>query len=263
MKCFLCNKSNLKVVYRLKDKKILACENDGLFIVENNQNKDLYDHNYYDQNPYPSSPGLNERYFQNKLDKIVKLMGKTNLDILDWGCGWGNFLEVVKKNNMPYLGVDSSSQAIKICRSKALNCKNVSINQLIETRCKFSCITCFQVLEHMQQPVAFLSSLKKILKPNGILLATTPNNESPLRKLLKTKWPVYNTKSHFVFYNKTTLKKTFEAVGFKNIMIAFDSPRFMSLSYIISRIFSREFKFLDNISIPTDPFGDLELIYRK
>ena len=262
MRCFLCQKNNFQIIYDLKSRIILKCKNDGLFLVQDDKEKIQYDENYYKESPYPIKSDLNNDYFQNKLEKLVSLVGRNDFNLLDIGCGWGNFLEVVKKNSIPYLGIDSSKAAIKICKSKGLNCKNVSINQLIETGKKFSCITCFQVLEHIKNPLSFLISLKKLIKPGGVLLLTTPNNDSPLRRLLKTKWPVYNTKSHFVFYNKKTLEKTFTMAGYKNISVKIDSPRFMSFNYIISRIFHREFKFLENISLPTDPFGDLEAIIK-
>jgi len=262
--CFLCGKNNFILKYRLKEKEIFCCKNDGLFISKEAKIiKINYDRNYYNQSPYPLNSKFNDNYFQTKLNKIISLTGELKPNVLDIGCGWGNFLEVLKKNNISYLGVDSSKEAIKICTKKGLNCQIASISHLIENGQKYSAITCFQVLEHLKNPLDFLTSIKNLLKTNGVLILTTPNNDSPLRKILKQKWPVYNTDSHFVFYNKNTLKKIMFKTGFKKIKVRLDSPRFMSLTYIISRTFLREFKFLNNIPIPTDPFGDLEIIVRK
>jgi len=261
--CFLCGKNNFIFKCRLKEKEIFCCKNDGLCISKETKiKKTNYDKNYYNQNPYPLNSKSNNNYFQTKLNKIINLTGELKPNVLDIGCGWGNFLEVLKKNNIPYLGIDSSKEAIKTCIKKGLNCQTASISHLIKNRQKYSAITCFQVLEHLKNPMDFLISIKKLLKTNGVLILTTPNNNSPLRNILKQKWPVYNTDSHFVFYNKNTLKKTFALAGFKKIKVQLDSVRFMSLTYIISRTFLREFKFLNNISVPTDLFGDLEAIIK-
>ena len=113
-----------------------------------------------------------------------------------------------------------------------------------------------------------LLSAKKLLKKNGILLLTTPNNDSPLRKLFGSRWSVYNDPSHFVFYNEKTLGQILTLAGFNRIEVKPDSWRFLSSKYVFSRLINMHsisslttiYKLLTTFSVPihTDPFGDLE-----
>lgn len=230
LNCPFCQKNNFSTVYLLKNKKILRCKNDGLFLAEEiTGNKTvLYNKKYYDINPHPALIKTNRQYFLEKIKTIRQLTGKQNPKILDIGCGWGDFLTVVKQSGLGYLGVDESNAAIEICRSKGLNCKKHPSG-------RFSAITCFQVIEHIKNPLSFLKNCRKMLKKNGVILITTPNNDSPERKKAGSNWSVYNTDSHFVFYNKKNLAGLLIKAGFKNVKVETDEPRYLSFGYLLSR----------------------------
>lgn len=270
MQCFLCQKNNFKLVYNLKNKQIIECQNDVLYfsdkIRKNQNNSDksekLYGKKYYNLNPHPSSS--NQKYFQNKLDFIksqISLNSQKDLRILDVGCGWGDFLQVVKNSRIKHKGIDQSDEAIAICRSKGLNVEKILLQDLSRMdKNKYSAITFFQMIEHVTNPLPLLQTAKKLLKKNGIILITTPNNDSPLKKLFGKKWSVYQEPSHFVFYDKETLSKTLKSAGYKNIKTNIDSPRFLSLEYVCEKIFKLKIKNFKFIPVPTDPFGDLEAV---
>src|SRR3990167_6241205 len=178
MKCFLCKKSDLSNVYSLKNKTILRCKNDKLFLGATTANNKI---NVYGKEYFIYSPHLsNSSYFSKKLETIQLLTSNHKPHILDIGCGWGDFEEVLEQENIPYLGIDINKEAIKICRKKGLNCKLSTIEELIkgsndsgvvaplrgtppqndvilvsegrarpESKNKFDCISLFQVIEHI------------------------------------------------------------------------------------------------------------------
>ena len=292
MLCLICKKNNFEKIYSLKTKNILHCKNDGLIVAEKTKEDNTYGKEYFSNEPNK----FNQSYFLNKLTSIKRLIKVDKPKILDIGCGWGNFEEVLEAEKIPYLGIDINKEAIKICRKQGLNCKLSTIAELIkgsndsgvvaplrgtppqndvilvsegrarpESKNKFDCISLFQVIEHIQNPVSLLQSAKKLIKPKGVILITTPNNDSPLRKIMGAKWSVYSEPSHYIFFNKTTLEKTLELAGLTNISVKLDNMRFLSAKYILSRLqqmFLPNNKYLItnnsfDIPIPTDPFGDL------
>lgn len=310
MKCFLCHKNNFDVAYSLQTKKILRCKNDGLNLAcaTVHHRINIYQKDYFDNPPHPANS--NHKYFLKKLQTIKLLTYKLQPYILDIGCGWGDFEEVLEKEKIPYLGIDVNKEAIEICRKKGLNCIQTKIQQFLVgdengrnlasptsnvagkfnlprndehlregnfrqnlPKLRFDAITMFQVIEHLKNPLPLLQTAKKLLKPNGVILITTPNNDSPLCKLFGSRWSVYNEPSHFAFYNKSTLKQTLKKAGFNTINVRVDSLRFLSSRYILNRLirmsscspFTTIYKLLTtiNLPIPTDPFGDLEAIAEK
>src|SRR3989344_6614633 len=54
------------------------------------------------------------------IEKVLgKFFSKKNLRILDWGCGTGGNFPVLEKFGS-VLGVDSSGEALKLCRQKGI-----------------------------------------------------------------------------------------------------------------------------------------------
>lgn len=98
---------------------------------------------------------------------------KSNLRILDIGCGTGKLLQELSQFGSVW-GVDANSQAISFCRRRGL--KYVYQNQLpqIKLRQKFDVIICLDVLEHIATDTATLKTINRLLKPNGQLILTVP-----------------------------------------------------------------------------------------
>lgn len=261
--CYLCHKKS-SFAYQLNNRLIYQCFNDGLFFSVDKKNASfVYDQDYYGSSPYTKLPILRNIYFQNKIKKILALSPKIKPKILDVGCGWGNFLQILNDNQLPYLGIDVSKEAIAICRKNALNCQRADFIKLSKShRQKYSLITFFQVIEHLKNPLEYLKAAKKLLKKNGILLITTPNNNSPLRTLFGPKWSVYNTPSHYFFYSKKSLGRLLKIAGFNRFKIRIDPPRFFSLNYVLERIFKKRLSItkIFDLPIPTDFLGDLEAV---
>lgn len=260
MRCFLCGNQNLDLVYSLSEKDIVRCPNDGLFLAKIKTLDKLYGETYFENSPHPI--GSNKKYFENKLTVIKNLTGETKPTVLDVGCGWGDFLEMLESEKIRYLGIDADREAINICKTKGLTCSLATIEELIKNNKQpYSAITLFQVIEHLENPIKLLTSAKKLLKKNGMILITTPNNDTPLRKIFGSRWSVYNEPSHFVFYNKKTLVKTLVKVGLKPVSVKIDDSRKMGFNYILGRLGGPfKHKFFEQISLPTDPYGDLMVI---
>ncbi len=264
MKCYLCHTKSVKLIYKIGDRLIYRCLNDDLFFsVDKKNDQFVYDQAYYGFSPYTQLPILKDIYFQNKINRIKNLNRSAELNFLDVGCGWGNFLEILNKNQLPYLGIDISQEAVAICQEKALYCQKIDLIQMSKNNLqKYSAITFFQVIEHLKDPLKYLRAAKKLLKKNGVLLITTPNNNSPLRPLFGPKWSVYNTPSHYFFYSKKSLGRLLKMAGFNNFEIRIDPPRYFSLKYVLERILKKRLsfpKFID-FPIPTDLLGDLEAV---
>jgi 2-polyprenyl-3-methyl-5-hydroxy-6-metoxy-1,4-benzoquinol methylase len=100
-------------------------------------------------------------------------------DVLDCACGigWGSFL-LANGGAKSVVGVDLSPSAIEsaLVFYSAENIKFVlGAASDIDLNIKFDIITCFETLEHVDDPIYFLKNLKKNLKPGGMLILSTPN----------------------------------------------------------------------------------------
>jgi SAM-dependent methyltransferase len=100
--------------------------------------------------------------------------------ILDFGCGWGRIIRFFLKDVEPSVlrGVDPVEAMIEICRRQNRWCNFETIPTKPPTPFKndtFDLIYSFSVFSHLSEEMHknWLAELSRILKPGGLLLATT------------------------------------------------------------------------------------------
>jgi SAM-dependent methyltransferase len=88
--------------------------------------------------------------------------------VLDFGCGFGKFLEMCRLFDLEAVGVDRSNAR----RSGA----GVEIfAELDEVPGAFDAITMFEVLEHLDDPLAILKVLSSRLHQDGVMIVEVPD----------------------------------------------------------------------------------------
>lgn len=109
-------------------------------------------------------------------------MMQTNSIVLDVACGTGDFLRYLSSSrpDCTLYGCDFSDIAIRSNREKD---KNVTFD-IVDIReistaytMQFDVVTCFETLEHVQDPQKLLNDLLTLVKENGLLIITTPFND--------------------------------------------------------------------------------------
>ncbi len=99
--------------------------------------------------------------------------------VLDAGCGEGFGTVLLAETARRVTGIDYSRDAVKAAAEKYrrpnLDFRQLDVYQLPGLDLRFDLITNFQVLEHLADPVQFLTAVRSALKPGGILMLTTPN----------------------------------------------------------------------------------------
>lgn len=98
-----------------------------------------------------------------------------NKTILDFGCGGGYGTEYLSRfTNKKVFGFDKDKQTIRIAKKFFNENKKINFCDKIPKK-KFDIIVSFQVIEHIKDRSKYYKNLKKILKPNGYILFSTPN----------------------------------------------------------------------------------------
>lgn len=99
--------------------------------------------------------------------------------VLDLGCNNGYGTDILSKRCTRIVGVDVSPTAVATAKSKYQS-KTVSFQQidgqtLPFNEDSFDVITSFQVIEHLPDYDGYFSEIRRVLRPEGVLLLTTPN----------------------------------------------------------------------------------------
>jgi SAM-dependent methyltransferase len=121
--------------------------------------------------------------------------------VLDFGCGRGEFLDLLRDRAIPHVGVDSDAGMVARAREKGHDAVVLSDGiEYLEGRApgEFGAVFAAQVIEHLpyETLVHFLALARRALAPGGVLIAETVNPHSA--RALKTFW-IDLTHQHPIF----------------------------------------------------------------
>lgn len=147
---------------------------------------------------------------------ILKLVDVGN--ILDIGCGDGILLENLIKAGSRGVGIDISSEAIKICKQRGLDCSQADITEKLPfANNSFDSVILTDVLEHLFQPIEVLKEVHRVSKK--YILISVPNFASlPARiQVLLGKVPENNTPrdGHVYWMTYKVITKLLSDTGFE------------------------------------------------
>ena len=113
------------------------------------------------------------------------LAGETVIDV---GCGAGLLCEPLARMGAAVTGVDAAPENIEAAKAHAA-LSGVAIDyragEIAEQGLgQFNIVTSMEVIEHVTDPAAFIAELARHMKPDGLLLLSTPNRTAASRLFL-------------------------------------------------------------------------------
>jgi len=161
--------------------------------------------------------------YSDRYDTFEENLSNNRRSILDIGSGPGFFLLYGKKRGWNVLGVEPSKQAAEHAKSLGLKIIEEFMDHSLASKLdKFDVVHMSEVLEHIPDPIDTLKIAYDLLKPNGLLCVSVPNDYNPFQQILRE---VYEYKSwwvapphHINYFDFESLEKLLEKIGFKIIL---------------------------------------------
>jgi 2-polyprenyl-3-methyl-5-hydroxy-6-metoxy-1,4-benzoquinol methylase len=155
---------------------------------------------------------IHKSRFEGELDRIEQLILPGR--ILDIGSAWGFFLAEARERGWKTWGVELSLEASEYARNRF--CLDVFTGKLAEARLPknhFHAVTLWHVLEHIPDPLAELTEIRKIIRNDGLLVISVP-----------TPWSASEYSSdpiplHLFYFDKATLATLARKAGFRVLRI--------------------------------------------
>jgi ubiquinone/menaquinone biosynthesis C-methylase UbiE len=117
-------------------------------------------------------------------EKVMAMFDKPGGRVLDVGCGPGVMVEPVLSRGCSFWGVDPSTEMIGIGRSRFPEGPRVSFHCAGAQRLPFAdgyfdAVLCMGVIDALEDRLAAMREMLRVLKPNGTLIITFANVRNP------------------------------------------------------------------------------------
>lgn len=174
-----------------------------------------YENNFMYQSNNMSDLDIEQRLLlfkkddERRYEKVRSLCKGKN--ILDFGCGFGGFLNYISEVTDKCCGVELGQNERDYLNSKGIICKRF-IDEYNE---KFDVITLFHTFEHLSEPEKWLEKFSGYLNENGRLIIEVPNSNDILLSLYNNKKFADHTywSAHLFLYTKQSLSMLIESIG--------------------------------------------------
>lgn len=225
-KCPFCESEKTRLYLKLKDYflsqedfEIMECDNCKLLFTTPRPDKSVIG-KYYKSEDYLShnehKKGL-VPWIYNQVKKVnirnkfkIACKGFTNPQILDFGCGVGDFLHYAQQKGCEIMGCDMSEDARKFASDK-LDKTIVTPEEIFALpQSTFDVITMWHVLEHIDNLSFQAQQLHRLIKDNGRLVIAIPNYKSYDAQYYKDKWAAYDVPRHLNHFHKESLQNIFK-----------------------------------------------------
>ena len=163
------------------------------------------------------------KYTISQKVKLVTRLNNGTGNLLDFGCGTGDFIKAANKKGWHSYGYEPDKQANKLASEK--NPERI-LEKIENTDKTFDIITAWHVIEHVSDLSNTIKILKQVLKPNGHLIIALPNHHSFDAKHYKEYWAGYDVPRHLYHFDPQSIKSfasSFKLKLIKTLPMKFDS----------------------------------------
>ncbi len=166
--------------------------------------------------------GSEEELKERQRSYVQYFEGREN--ILDIGCGRGEFLELLRESGIKARGVDLDLDMVLLCRDKGLDAVRDDAFAYLAALPDDSVGGVFaaQVIEHLppRRVIELVTLCYRKLAPGGVLILETPNPKC----LMVFADSFYKDPSHVQPLHPDTMQFLLEATGFHEVEVRFSAP---------------------------------------
>lgn len=185
------------------------------YISHSNTKKGLFSFLY--QNIRKKALSEKIHFIADLTKNIPKNRDEKAINVLDYGCGTGEFLQACQQKTWHIAGIEPSPEA----RTQAERLNNIEVFEDIfsfatqNSEKTFEIITLWHVLEHIHLLGDTLEKLYQLLADDGFLLVAVPNHASQEAGYYKEYWAGYDVPRHLYHFTPNTMDRLMKTKGFE------------------------------------------------
>ena len=220
IKCTVCKDSESIIVLRKESLSLHKCLKCGTVFLGEYSDRfvpELY--SYYDKYEGLKREDVFDPIAGARCEDLLRWFSGfgAGREVLDVGCGLGQFIEVANRCGWKAEGLELSRGAVDFARRQGLPVRDLDfLSGEIEAN-SYDLVTLFEVIEHVPNPAAFLRRAGEVVRPGGLVYLTTPNFASLDRFVAGKDWKIIHPE-HLTYFTPRTLLALVNKTGCFDIL---------------------------------------------
>jgi 2-polyprenyl-3-methyl-5-hydroxy-6-metoxy-1,4-benzoquinol methylase len=160
-------------------------------------------------------------FLAKRLDDIVASFESSRQTgrLLDVGFGAGDFLDAARRAGWNVTGVEVAVAAVDRARHRGIDAFHGTLVEANYEAESLDVVIASELLEHIVGVVPVLREIERILRPAGLLWATTPHARGLSARLLGASWSVIAPPGHVQLFSIRGMRELLRRTGFTAISI--------------------------------------------
>lgn len=212
-------------------KQLLKCQKCGLGVAKSmpmpEELSRLYREEYFfgkEYFDYKADRHALEKNFHQRI-KFLRPFLHSNAKVVEVGCAYGYFLNLIKSDITWHKGFDVSKEGIEYaCAELDVNARSTDFLKDRDIKNSSVDLVCmWDVVEHLGEPDKYINKSAQILKRGGALSLTTGDMSSFVARKRGTKWRMIHPPTHIYYFSPISIQKLLAKNGLKVISVRYKS----------------------------------------
>ena len=165
-----------------------------------------------------------EKIFRPRVDRLDAICAEKGINVrllIDVGAGYGIFLDEWRTRfpEMRTLAIEPSALLAKECRNKGFSVLEDIVENAVGHDNSADLATCFEVLEHVYNPLDFVRVLKRLVRPGGYVFVSTLGIDGFDLQVLWEKSTQISPPHHINFLSVRGFEHLFQRAGLVDVTI--------------------------------------------
>ena len=160
---------------------------------------------------YVADKPAQQKTLRNHL-RVVRGHVRPGGRLLEIGCAYGFFLELVQEEYRGSIGVDVSSAGVAHARAQGLQAQEGDLLGLRFAQL-FDGVCLWDTIEHLPNPSEVIQRSAELLQPGGHLFLTTGDFGAVLPRLRGVKWRQIHPPTHLFYFTRQSFRELCLRVG--------------------------------------------------
>jgi len=182
----------------------------------------IYRRDYFfgeEYSDYVADQRVIQKNFRKRLSVLRRFINpEKHSRLLEIGCAYGFFLDLVRKQFKIAVGLDISEDGVRYAREElGVDAYQVDFLHYDCSPQIFDVICMWDTIEHIRDPHLYIEKISSIVPKDGLLALTTGDIDSLLARLQRDRWCMIHPPTHIHYFSRRTIECLLRQYGFETI----------------------------------------------